>query len=469
MPPPMPQQARERADAAAKAVTRSASLRAKRQAALRRRSTAGLAPTAAHRRARTGRRNGRARSRSPPRAAHRQRRAARARARRRCATRSSAARRSPPNSRRPKRSAPTMPDARAARAVRGHAACRAAASAGAGAARADAGACSRLPARRRAAGGFLDRLQANASSWCASARRTRRPATMPSAVLARLEVDAAQADIAARARPTRQAARCDARAGRLAWIAKAQGAAGRARRRRVNSPPTPRARSDSRSGADDPRRRSSCWRSRCSRAGVVWVADRPGRGRHHLAGLPHRDLGDGGGARARRAGDRRSSLLWSIVRAILRSPEQVSLFLRHRRGVHGYLAISRGLIAIGAGDLRAARRAADDAARISPGEPLALLLNAQIGAAGRRPRRAPSTRSAPWPSATTPSCSACAGSISRRSGATMRGGARLSPRRRPRPRRRSAWAGQAVLDFRCAAGDWAGALDGARPQHASTA
>ncbi|MGE5164588.1 MAG: heme biosynthesis HemY N-terminal domain-containing protein, partial [Sphingobacteriales bacterium] len=70
-------------------------------------------------------------------------------------------------------------------------------------------------------------------------------------------------------------------------------------------------------------------------------------------------------------------LLWSVVRAILRAPDQVSLFFRHRRAVKGYLAISRGLIAIGAGDLRLARKSADDAARLSPGDPLALLLTAQ--------------------------------------------------------------------------------------------
>ena len=78
----------------------------------------------------------------------------------------------------------------------------------------------------------------------------------------------------------------------------------------------------------------------------------PGEVVDHLARLPHRNLGDGG----RRS--RSSSLVialmlvWSIVRGILRSPEQVSLFFRHRRAMKGYLAISRGLIAIGAGDLR---------------------------------------------------------------------------------------------------------------------
>ena len=60
-------------------------------------------------------------------------------------------------------------------------------------------------------------------------------------------------------------------------------------------------------------------------------------------------------------------IVWSIYRAILRSPDQVSLFFRHRRAVKGYLAITRGLIAIGAGDLTAARGSAADAARLAPG------------------------------------------------------------------------------------------------------
>src|SRR5438128_306363 len=48
-----------------------------------------------------------------------------------------------------------------------------------------------------------------------------------------------------------------------------------------------------------------------------------------------------------------------------------------RRGVRGYLAMSKGLVAIGAGDVAAARKFAEEADRIAPGEPLVLLLNAQ--------------------------------------------------------------------------------------------
>ena len=71
-------------------------------------------------------------------------------------------------------------------------------------------------------------------------------------------------------------------------------------------------------------------------------------------------------------------IVWSIVRTILRSPDLIAMFMSHRRGVRGYLAISRGLIAVGAGDASAAKRASNEVERIAPGEPLALLLNAQV-------------------------------------------------------------------------------------------
>ena len=69
--------------------------------------------------------------------------------------------------------------------------------------------------------------------------------------------------------------------------------------------------------------------------------------------------------------------LWSLLRAVVRAPDLFALFLRNRRGAKGYLAISRGLIAIGSGDSHAARKHAHDARRLAPGEPLALLLSAQ--------------------------------------------------------------------------------------------
>ena len=59
------------------------------------------------------------------------------------------------------------------------------------------------------------------ASWCAFVRSTRRPATMPSAVLARLEIDAAKADIAAALADLGKLADAT-RAPAQAWIDKAQ-------------------------------------------------------------------------------------------------------------------------------------------------------------------------------------------------------------------------------------------------------
>ena len=148
--------------------------------------------------------------------------------------------------------------------------------------------------------------------------------------------------------------------------------------------------------------------------------------------------------------------LWSIVRAILHSSEHVSLFFRHRRAFKGYLAISRGLIAIGAGDLRVARKSAVEAARLSPGDPLALLLTAQSAQmAGDRNTAERAFRE-----------------MAKRDDTKLLGlrGLYIEAQRRndadaarfaveEAAKVAAGWAGQAVLDYRCAAADWAGALD----------
>ncbi len=151
-------------------------------------------------------------------------------------------------------------------------------------------------------------------------------------------------------------------------------------------------------------------------------------------------------------------IVWSLARAILRSPEQVSLFFRHRRAMKGYLAISRGLIAIGSGDMRLARKSADEAARLSPGDPLMLLLTAQ--SAQMNGDRSGAERAFY--------------EMTRHDDTRLLGlrGLYIEAQRRNDPvaARRVAeeaakaapsltWAGQAVLDDRCAAADWAGALD----------
>ena len=71
------------------------------------------------------------------------------------------------------------------------------------------------------------------------------------------------------------------------------------------------------------------------------------------------------------------ALLFSLLRFMLRSPFLLRTLLRNRRGARAYEALSRGLIAVGAGDAGGARKSMLEANRIAPAEPLALLLSAQ--------------------------------------------------------------------------------------------
>jgi HemY protein len=191
-------------------------------------------------------------------------------------------------------------------------------------------------------------------------------------------------------------------------------------------------------------------------AGVVWIADRPGD--VAVTWMGYRiETSVMVAALAIAAVIVVVMLIWTIVRGILRSPEQVSLFFRHRRAVKGYLAITRGLIAVGAGDLRIARKAAADAARLSPGDPLALLLTAQSAQmAGDR-----SGAERAFRAMTKRDDTKLLGlrglyvEAQRRDDAQ---GARLIAEEAAKASPAPAWAGQAVLDYRCAAADWAGAL-----------
>ncbi|HEY6858576.1 MAG TPA: heme biosynthesis HemY N-terminal domain-containing protein [Pseudolabrys sp.] len=192
-------------------------------------------------------------------------------------------------------------------------------------------------------------------------------------------------------------------------------------------------------------------------AGVAWIADRPGE--VSITWMGYRiETSLMVGAFAVAVLVLIALFLWSIVRAILHSPEHVSLFFRHRRAVKGYLAISRGLIAIGAGDLRVANKSAAEAARLSPGDPLALLLTAQSAQmAGDR-----NTAERAFREMTKRDDTKLLGlrglyiEAQRRNDADA---ARFAVEEAAKAKPTAVWAGQAVLDYRCAAADWAGALD----------
>jgi len=151
-------------------------------------------------------------------------------------------------------------------------------------------------------------------------------------------------------------------------------------------------------------------------------------------------------------------LMWSMLRALVRSPEQLSLFFRHRRAMRGYNALSRGLIAVGAGDLRLARRSADEAARLTPGDPLTLLLTAQSAqmsgdrAAAERAFRAMTLRD-------QTKLLGLRGLYMEAQRRDDLAAARRAAEEAARIAPGLPWAGQAVLDYRCTNADWAGALD----------
>lgn len=75
-------------------------------------------------------------------------------------------------------------------------------------------------------------------------------------------------------------------------------------------------------------------------------------------------------------------ILWSLFRAILRSPGKMSRFLSRRKKDKGYQALSNGLIAVGSGDYRLARRYSVEARRTLPNEPAVALLEAQTAQLG---------------------------------------------------------------------------------------
>jgi HemY protein len=190
--------------------------------------------------------------------------------------------------------------------------------------------------------------------------------------------------------------------------------------------------------------------------GVVWLADRPGQ--VAITWLDyHIDLSVMVMVVTIAVIVIAAIVLWSLVRFFLRSPQLFRLAVRERKRRKGFDAISRGLIAIGAGDARAAQRYAALADKSAAGQSLALLLRAQTAQMnGDRSGAEVAFRA-----------------MAERADTRLLGlrglfveaqrhndpvAARLAAEEAARVAPGLAWAGQAVLEFRCVAGDWEGAL-----------
>ncbi len=71
------------------------------------------------------------------------------------------------------------------------------------------------------------------------------------------------------------------------------------------------------------------------------------------------------------------AVIWGLIRFFWRLPRQMKQRSAARRQAKGFAALSRGMIAVGAGDARLARRSAAEAQRHLTQEPMTHLLNAQ--------------------------------------------------------------------------------------------
>jgi HemY protein len=150
-------------------------------------------------------------------------------------------------------------------------------------------------------------------------------------------------------------------------------------------------------------------------------------------------------------------VIWTLIRAILRSSFTLRAHLHRRRGERAYEAISRGLVAIGAGDLAAARRHAAEAKRIAPAEPLALLLRAQHAQLSGDRAAAEDAFQTMAKRADTKALGLHGLFVeAQRRGDRASGHAFAEEAVRENPS--LGWAGEAVLEKLCITGDWAGAL-----------
>ncbi len=150
------------------------------------------------------------------------------------------------------------------------------------------------------------------------------------------------------------------------------------------------------------------------------------------------------------------SIVWGVLRFVFNIPSFVTLAARARRREKGLMALSRGMIAVGAGDARAAARHAAEANRLAAHEPMTRLLSAQAAQLAGDREGAVAAYNAMLEHHETHGLGLRGLHLEARRGGDHE--AALQYAMRANARAPAAWAGQAVLDDRARRGDWAGAL-----------
>jgi HemY protein len=191
-------------------------------------------------------------------------------------------------------------------------------------------------------------------------------------------------------------------------------------------------------------------------AGAAWVADQPGNvvmtwgGWRASPTIPVFVLLLGVFAVA-------IVLLWSILTVTWRLPGRMRRRRQEKRHARGRHAITHGLLAIGHGDTALARRHAEAARRHAPNDPLALLLHAQSAQLeGNRDEAQRAFRAMAEREDTR--LLGLRGLFIEAQRADDAVGAVMIAEEAIKLSPSSTWASHAVLGFRCARGDWSGAL-----------
>lgn len=159
-------------------------------------------------------------------------------------------------------------------------------------------------------------------------------------------------------------------------------------------------------------------------------------------------------------------LTLSLLRWLVTSPAIAARALRRRKQEKGREAIQRGIVAVGAGDRRAAERHASEADRYAPDSPLTLLLKAQAAQlAGDRPGAEKAFRAMVERSDTRVlGLRGLHVEAQRRNDAAA---ARAIAEEAVKVAPGAGWAAQAVLESQTLSGDWDGAIATVEKQYAA--
>jgi HemY protein len=189
---------------------------------------------------------------------------------------------------------------------------------------------------------------------------------------------------------------------------------------------------------------------------AAWLADRPGEVAIDWLGY-HADTSVAVVVGAVLAIVCAALIAWTLLVYLVTAPARLARRAAQRRTARAHHAITRGLVAIGAGDLRAAAKYASEAGRLAADQPLTLLLQAQTAQlSGARGGADVAFRAMAERHDTK--LLGLHGLFIEAQRRNDMAAARSYAEEAAKAAPSLAWAGQAAFDFHCAEGDWSGAL-----------